>query len=68
MQFVQFIQIKSRRNIMKQNDRIQVTLPEETSEFLKREAEKAGLEPKDIARGILNLAAKKDEEHEDLEN
>jgi hypothetical protein len=51
----------------KQNDRIQVTLPEETNEFLKREAEKAGLEPKDIARGILNLAAK-ESENEELEN
>lgn len=53
---------------MKQNDRIYVTLPEETTEFLKRKAEEQGLEPKDIAKGILNLAAKKDEEHEDLEN
>ncbi len=53
---------------MKQNDRIYVTLPEETTEFLKRKAEETGLEPKDIAKGILNLAAKKDEENQELEN
>lgn len=53
---------------MKGNERLQVTLPEETTQFLKRKAEEQGLEPKDIAKGILNLAAKKDEEHEDLEN
>ena len=29
---------------MKQNDRIYVTLPEETTEFLKRKAEETGLE------------------------
>lgn len=52
---------------MKQNERIQVTLPEETNEFLKRKAEEQGLEPKDIARGILNLAAK-ESESEELEN
>lgn len=67
MQFVQNIQIESRRNYMKQNERIQVTLPEETNEFLKRKAEEQGLEPKDIARGILNLAAK-ESESEELEN
>jgi len=44
---------------MKGNERLQVTLPEETTEFLKRKAEEQGLEPKDIAKGILNLAAKK---------
>lgn len=52
---------------MKQNDRLQITLPEETNEFLKREAEKTGLEPKDIARGILNLAAK-EQDQEETEN
>ncbi len=49
---------------MKQNDRLQITLPEGTNEFLKRKAEEQGLEPKDIARGILNLAAKEQDEEE----
>ena len=52
---------------MKESDRVYITLPEKTSEFLKREAKEKGLEPKDIARGILNLAAEK-EENQELEN